>query len=264
MEKPKVVILCGGIGTRLKEETEFRPKPLVRIGNMPILWHIMKIYSHFGFNDFILCLGYKGELIKEYFINNEWMNSDFILNLRDKSIKLVGNNKPLDWNVTFVDTGLETETGARIKKIEKYIDGDFFLATYGDGVGNIDINRLIEFHKKNGKTATLTGLKPVSKYGILNLDKKNNELIIDFEEKPVMEEWISGGFFVFDKKIFDYLTEDVNCKLEREPFERLAKDKEFTVYKHDGFWACMDTFKEAEWLKKLWSSGKAPWKVWKD
>ena len=264
MERVKVVILCGGIGTRLKEETEFRPKPLVKIGGKPILWHIMKIYSHFGFNDFILCLGYKGELIKEYFVNNEWMNSDFTLNLRNKNIKLCDPNKSPDWNITFVDTGLEAETGTRIKKIEKYINEDFFLATYGDGVGNIDISKLIETHKKNKKIATLTGLRPTSKYGILKIDKDDKELIINFEEKPIMEEWISGGFFVFDRGLFDYLTDDINCKLEREPFEKLASRKQFAVYRHYGFWACMDTFKEAEWLKKIWNSGKAPWKIWND
>lgn len=264
MEKPKVVILCGGIGTRLKEETEFRPKPLVKIGDKPILWHIMKIYSHFGFNDFVICLGYKGELIKEYFVNNEWINSNFTFNIRSKKIELHEPKEFADWNITFVDTGLDVETGARIKRVEKYVNGDFFLATYGDGVGNVDIPNLIEHHKRNKKIATLTGLKPTSKFGTLKIDEINQDLIINFEEKPIMDEWISGGFFVFDKEIFKYLTDSPSCKLEREPFERLAANKQFTVYKHHGFWGCMDTFKEAEWLNKIWNSGKAPWKMWDD
>lgn len=263
MKNTKVVILCGGIGTRLREETEFRPKPLVKIGEKPILWHIMKIYSHYGFNDFILCLGYKGEMIKEYFVNNEWKDHDFTLNLKTKGIKLCSSSRIPDWNITFVDTGLDVETGARIKKIEQYINEDFFLATYGDGVGNIDINKLIEHHKRSRKAATLTGLRPASKYGIIKINETDS-LIANFEEKPVMDEWISGGFFVFDRKIFDYLTEDPGCKLERQPFENLAKDKQFTVFRHNGFWACMDTFKEAEWLNKIWSSGNVPWKIWKD
>jgi glucose-1-phosphate cytidylyltransferase len=258
--KPKVVILCGGLGTRLREETEFKPKSLISVGNRPIIWHVMKIYSNFGFNDFILCLGYKGDMIKEYFMSHEWANHDFTFNIKNKSVILHGDQDTPDWNITFVNTGDNADTGARLKKIEKYIDTDYFLMTYTDGVANVDVNKLIQYHLDKNKIATLTGLRPTSKYGILNVDEERKDFIISFQEKPKMlNDWISGGFFVFNKRIFNYLTNDDSCKLESEPFENLAKDNEFTIYKHDGFWGSMDTLKEMQWLNSLWNSGDVPW-----
>jgi len=252
----KVVILAGGKGTRLREETAFMPKPLIEIGGKPILWHIMKIYSHFGYNDFIICLGYKGNKIKEYFLNYSKFISDFTLNLKSGNIKF--HNKDIeDWNITFVNTGDETNTGGRIKLIEPYISENTFMATYGDGVANINITKLIDCHLKSNKIATLTGLHPLSKYGLLEIDEQGT--VTYFKEKPPLKEWVSGGFFVFNKKIFDYL--DYNSVLEKEPFEKLVKDKELNVYRHDGFWGSMDTYKDVEYLNYLWEKEKK-WKVW--
>ncbi|MFH1133771.1 MAG: glucose-1-phosphate cytidylyltransferase [Nanoarchaeota archaeon] len=257
----KVVILCGGEGTRLREETEFIPKPLVKVGGMPILWHIMKHYAGHGFNDFVLCLGYKGEMIKDFFLNYELMENDFTLNLRSKDEKIVHHNANLeDWNITFANTGLKTETGGRIKKVENYIDGDTFLATYGDGVSDIDIKALVNYHLQKKKVATLTALHPVSKFGTLKMDTEG--LVTYFREKPAMRDWISGGFFVFQRKVFDYLTDSDDCCLERGPFEALAKARQIAVYKHEGFWKCMDTYKDMKVLNDLWEKQK-PWKTWK-
>jgi len=260
-KKSKVVILCGGLGTRLREETEFKPKSLVMVGNRPIIWHVMKVYSHYGFNDFILCLGYKGDMIKDYFINNDYKNHDFTYNLKTKSMQFHNSEEIPNWNITFVDTGDNADTGARLKKIEKFIDTDYFLVTYTDGVANVNINKLINHHLSKGKIATLTGLRPISKFGILGIDDDKSDLIISFQEKPrMLNDWISGGFFVFNKKIFSYLNKEDKCKLESEPFEKLAKENEFTIYKHEGFWGCMDTLKEVQWLNSLCDiSGNAPW-----
>ncbi len=259
MGKYKVVILCGGMGTRLKEETEFRPKPLVHIGAFPILWHIMKHYSHYGFNDFVLCLGYKGEMIKEYFLNYGWMSNDFTLNLGKGKGQLSNHTDNTEnWNITFADTGDTTQTGGRIKKIEKHIKEDNFLATYGDGVSNVDIKRLIGFHKEKNKIGTLTGVHPWSKYGTVHTDK--NGIITKFTEKPMLKDVINGGFFVFKKDIFDYL--DNECMLEKEPFEKLAQEKQLTLFKHDGFWHCMDTYKDFQELNAIWEKGNAPWNIW--
>lgn len=257
----KVVILCGGRGTRLKEETEFRPKPLVRIGNKPVLWHIMKIYAHYGFKDFILCLGYKGDMIKEYFLNYEVMNSDFTIQLGNRNnIQFHSNHQEEDWNVTLADTGERAETGARIKRIEKYIDGDLFMVTYGDGVANLNIKELLNFHKAHKKIGTMTGVHPSSRFGELVI--KGNR-VMQFNEKPqVKEGLINGGFFVFNKEFFNYLKEDDNCYLERQPLEKLAKEGELTVYPLDGFWQCVDTYRELEVLNNLWKSPNPPWKVW--
>jgi glucose-1-phosphate cytidylyltransferase len=259
MEKLKVVILCGGFGTRLREETEFKPKPLVQIGNKPILWHIMKHYSHFGFNDFILCLGYKGEMIKDYFLNYIWRANDFTINLQ--KINEITTHAPGEienWNITFVDTGKKTQTGGRIKAIEKYIKEPHFLATYGDGVSDVDIRKVVAFHKAKGKIGTLTGLHPRSKYGNVNIG--NDQIVTEFKEKSVLNDLINGGFFVFKKEIFNYLKE--NVMLEKEPFEELAKKGQLALYKHDGYWQCMDTFKEYKELNKIWNNTNAPWKVW--
>jgi len=257
----KVVILCGGRGTRLKEETEVRPKPLVEIGGKPILWHIMKIYAHYGFKDFILCLGYKGNLIKEYFLNYEAMNNDFTIQLGNhNSIQFHSNHEERDWNVTLVDTGMEAQTGARIKRVERFIDTDYFMVTYGDGVGDIDIKRLLKFHKSHGKIGTITGVHPSSRFGELLVEKNN---VMKFHEKPqVSEGLINGGFFVFKRKFLDYLKDDDNCYLEREPLENLASARELVVYVHDSFWQCVDTYRELEMLNNLWKSPNPPWKVW--
>ncbi|MFH1587673.1 MAG: glucose-1-phosphate cytidylyltransferase [Candidatus Diapherotrites archaeon] len=233
----KTVLLCGGKGTRMGEITELIPKPLAKIGGKPILWHIMKSYSGFGFTDFVLCLGYKGEKIKDYFSKN--------------------NHEK--WDIEFVDTGLETNTGGRVKKIEDYVDGRF-LCNYGDGLGDVDLDALIKFHGKKGKAATLTAVNPLSQFGIMEIGDSGT--ITKFREKPKLEHWINGGFFVFEKKVFDYLGE--NSVLEREPFENLAKDGEIAAFKHTGFWECMDTFKDNMLLNELWESGKAPWKKWSD
>ena len=253
----KVVLLCGGKGTRLREETAFKPKSLVEIGGKPILWHIMKIYSHYGFNNFIICLGYKGDMIKEYFQNYSLYNSDTTMKVAKREIQFE-NHASEDWNVTLADTGEETNTGGRIKKIEKYIDTDYFLATYGDGVADINISKLIDYHLKNGKIATVTGLHPTSKYGILDIDDKGT--VTYFKEKPILKEWVSGGFFVFNKKLFKYYLSE-NCILERETFEQLVKDKELNVYKHEGFWGSMDTYKDLEYLDDVWQKEKK-WKMW--
>ncbi len=257
----KVVILCGGRGTRLKEETEFRPKPLVKIGNKPVLWHIMKIYAHYGFKDFVLCLGYKGDMIKEYFLNYEIMNSDFTIRLGNRNnIQFHSNHQEEDWNVTLADTGEKAETGARIKRIEKYIDGDLFMVTYGDGVAKLNIKELLKFHEAHKKIGTMIGVHPSSRFGELVI--KDNR-VLQFNEKPqVKEGLINGGFFVFNKEFFNYLKEDDNCYLERKPLEKLAKEGELMVYPLDVFWQCVDTYRELELLNNLWKSPNPPWKVW--
>ena len=256
----KAVILCGGIGTRLKEETEFRPKPLVEIGGMPILWHIMKIYSHYGVKDFVLCLGYKGELIKKFFMELDTHNSDFTYNPMTKKIEYHNDGDAEDWNITFAETGSDTNTGARIKMIEKYIDEDNFHLTYGDGVADIDINKLIDFHANHGKIGTVTAVRPMSKFGVLDID---GDKVIDFSKKNLAHDGrVDGGFFVFNKKIFDYLSTDKDCILEGEPLKRLAVDNQFVAYRHDGFWQCMDTIRHAEILNEMWLEKRALWKIW--
>lgn len=257
----KAVILCGGMGTRLREETEYRPKPMVDIGGKPILWHIMKIYSHYGFNEFILCLGYKAEIIKEYFLNYDMMNSDFTLEIgREKGIQFHNTLSEHKWKVTLVDTGEKTMTGARVKRIQRYIDTDSFFLTYGDGVADVNIGELLNFHKNHGKIATVTGVNPVSRYGELIVEGNR---VTYFGEKPQLKEsWINGGFFVFNQKIFDYLDDDESCVLEKIPLENLAKEGQLSMYKHAGYWQCMDTYRDREMLNKEWESGNPPWKVW--
>jgi len=261
MKNMKVVILCGGRGIRLMRETEFKPKPLVEIGSWPILWHIMKIYDFYGFRDFILCTGYKGEMIKEYFLNYRAMNNDFTIHLGEKSeLKFYDRGVPEQWNVTIVDTGLEAMTGSRLKKIEPFIDSDTFMVTYGDGVADVNISKLVEFYLRHKRIATVLGVHPQSRFGELIVD---GETVKEFSEKPQVEEaYINGGFFVFGRKIFDYLESDDSCILERRPLEALAEKKEMVVYRHAGFWHCMDTYRDMELLNDAWRSGKAPWKVW--
>lgn len=257
----KVVILAGGLGTRLREETEFRPKPMVEIGNRPILWHIMKIYAHYGYKDFVVCLGYKGEVIKEYFLDYEAMNNDFTVRLGNPNeIEFHSNHGEDGWRVTLADTGDDAMTGARIKRVEKYIDGEEFMVTYGDGVADIDINKLLAFHRSHGHIATLTGVRPTSRFGEL-LIKEN--VVSEFSEKPQSSEGhINGGFFIFKKEFFDYLENDDGCILERTPMKRLAEAGELMVYPHDGFWQCMDTYRDNKYLQEIWQKGDAPWKVW--
>jgi glucose-1-phosphate cytidylyltransferase len=259
----KVVILCGGKGTRLREETEYRPKPLVNVGGKPILWHIMKLYSAYGLRDFVLCLGYKGELIKDYFINYDLMNSDFTIELGSKQIvrDSVAHDEA-NWRVSLVDTGLETMTGGRLARIRKYIGADQdFLVTYGDGVADVDVDALIDIHRRSGRIATLTGVHPVGRFGELSLQ---GDAVRQFAEKPAASEtWINGGFFVMNRRIFEYLDGD-DCVLERAPLERLAAEGQLGVYRHPGYWQCMDTLRDMEQLNQEWASGRAPWKVWRD
>jgi len=257
----QTIILCGGLGTRLREETEFRPKPMVEIGGKPILWHIMKIFSHYGIKDFVLSLGYKGEMIKEYFYNYEILSNDFTIELGNKkNIEIHSNNAEKDWRITLADTGDKALKGARLKRVQQYIDDDTFVLTYGDGIADVDINALLAFHKKHGKLATVTGINPAARFGELKI--KGN-LVESFSEKPRDGEGlINGGFFVFNKGIFDYLSADENCDLEIGPLEKIAGEGQLMVYKHRGFWACMDTIRDMEYLNKLWVEGKAEWKVW--
>jgi glucose-1-phosphate cytidylyltransferase len=256
----KVVVLCGGLGTRLREETEFRPKPLVEIGGRPVLWHIMKMYAHAGFRDFVLCLGYRGNMIKEYFLNYEAMNNDFTICLGRKShIEFEEVHNEQDFRVTLANTGLATMTGGRLHRAQKYVDGDTFMMTYGDGVSDIDINCLLEFHRNHGKLATVTTVTPTSRFGIVEKDERGQ--VLQFLEKPRTTNSVSAGFFVFERGVFDYLGSD-DCVLEREPLEKLAADGQLMAYEHKGFFYAMDTYREYEYLNDLWASGNAPWKVW--
>jgi glucose-1-phosphate cytidylyltransferase len=256
----KVVILCGGLGTRLKEETEYRPKPLVEVGGRPILWHIMKVFAHYGLSEFVLCLGYRGNMIKEYFLNYEAMNSNFTITPGKQShVPYHGAHKEQNFNVTLVDTGLETMTGGRVKRIAQFIDGDDFIVTYGDGVANIDIGALVTFHKKHGRIATVTAVKPRSRFGVLEIDSSGS--VQRFLEKPCLDGWVSAGFFVFNRRVLDYIDGD-ECILEREPIMRLTREDELRAYRHDSFFFAMDTYRDYKQLVEIWDSGKAPWKVW--
>jgi len=253
-----VVILCGGIGTRLREETEFKPKPMVEIGGKPVLWHIMKVYAYYGFRQFILCLGYKGNIIKEYFLKYEAMSNDLSIHLgQNNNLIYQSAHTEQDYDVTLVDTGLKTMTGGRIKRIEHYIDTELFMVTYGDGLANLDIGALVRFHVQHGKVATLTAIRPPSRYGILELSDTHQ--VARFKEK-VQTEWINGGFFVFNRKVFDYL--DSDCVLEREPMIRLAAEGQLMAFRHDSFWIGMDTFREYEILNQMWDDNQAPWRIW--
>ncbi len=257
----KTIILCGGQGTRLREETEYKPKPMVEIGEKPILWHIMKLYAHYGIRDFVLSLGYKGEIIKEYFYNYEILSNDFTIELGNKKhIEIHSNNSEKDWRITLADTGNKSLKGARLKRVQRYVDDDTFMMTYGDGIANIDIENLLKFHRNHGKLATVTGINPASRFGELKI--KGNQ-VESFSEKPKNGDGlINGGFFVFNRDIFDYLSEDENCDLEIGPLEKVAAEGQLMVYKHRGFWACMDTIRDTEYLNKLWNENNALWKIW--
>jgi glucose-1-phosphate cytidylyltransferase len=257
----QVVILCGGQGTRLREETEFKPKALVEIGGRPILWHLMRIYTHWGYRRFVLCLGYKGEAIKDYFLNYQWRDSDFTLDLRTGTkTPRNGNQLVEDWEITFVETGENTQTGGRLARVEPYVDTDTFLFNYCDGLSNIDLDRLVSFHREKGKLATLTGFHPRSRYGVVRAD--DDDVVNHWQEKPMMTDLTSGGFFVMNKGVFDYLDTDPGCVLEVGPIDQLSRDRQLALFEHDGFWFSMDTYKEALTLNELWAGGDAPWKVW--
>ena len=260
MDMPEVIILCGGKGTRLSEETQTKPKPMVEIGTRPILWHIMKTYANYGFNKFILALGYKGDYIKRYFYDFRITSNDFTLSMRPNKNPILHNiHNDSNWEITFVDTGIDTLKGGRIKRVEKYIKNDNFMITYGDGVADIDIKNLYDFHKKHNKKGTLTAVRPPSRFGEIEIE---GDKVKHFEEKPQLGKgYINGGFFVFKKEFFDYLTPD--CNFEFGPLEKLAKNEELHSYKHDGFWQCMDNVRERDYLNKLWNTNKAHWKVWK-
>lgn len=255
----KAVILAGGFGTRLSEETVLKPKPMVEIGGKPILWHIMKIYSHFGYNDFVICLGYKGYIIKEYFANYFLHMADVTFDMEHNTMD-VHNKNAEPWRVTLIDTGENTMTGGRVKRVAEYINSDTFMLTYGDGVGDIDIAALVADHKKHGKLATVTAVQPSGRFGALNIETNNH--ITGFQEKPKGDgAWINGGFFVLEPEVLDYIDGD-GTVWERGPLERLAEAGQFSAYKHTGYWKPMDTLRDKQELETRWEKGEAPWKVW--
>jgi len=256
-EQHPVVILCGGMGIRMGDE---RPKMLVRIGGHPVLWHVMKIYAAQGFTNFVLALGYRGQDIKRYFLDYDVMSRDFTLNLDgEPNITYHGHSPEAGWRITFADTGLHTKTGSRIRKVAEYIETDTFFATYGDGVADIDLHELLAFHRKMGRTATVTGVSSFSRFGVLRTDEQS--IATQFEEKPLVEAMINGGFFVFEREVFEYLGEGDDVILEKEPLARLVADRQLAVYTHTGFWRAMDTFKDAQAMDTIWRES-APWKVW--
>lgn len=254
----KAVILAGGYGTRISEETQLKPKPLIEIGNMPILWHIMKIYSTYGINDFVVCCGYKGYMIKEYFANYFLHMSDVTIDIKNNKMD-VHQKFAEPWKITLVDTGLDTMTGGRLKRVKNYLENETFCFTYGDGLSNINISNLITFHKNKNKLATITAVQQLGRWGVLKL---KNEAVIGFEEKPLGDgNWINGGYFVLDSGVFDYIKDDSTI-WEREPLEKLAQDEQLSAYKHMGFWQPLDTLRDKNSLEGMWNSGKASWKIW--
>jgi glucose-1-phosphate cytidylyltransferase len=262
---PPVIILCGGLGTRLREETEVRPKPMVEIGGRPILWHIMKLYAAHGLDDFILCLGYKGHVIKEYFLNYQAYGADLTIRLGSpESVEYHSRPQEESWRVTLVETGLTSQTGTRVARAGRFVQAPTFCVTYGDGVGDIDIAALLAFHEKHGRIGTVTGVRPPGRFGELRVESDGRAC--EFNEKPqVTEGVINGGFFVFRREFLQrYLTPSSDQMLELEPLQRLAADGELMVYLHEGFWQPMDTYRELTILEGLWKSGRAPWKVWED
>lgn len=255
----KVVLLAGGLGTRISEESQFKPKPMIEIGGMPIMWHIMKLYSFYGFNEFVICAGYKQHIIKEWFADYFIHNSDITFDFTDNNKMIVHNVYFENWKVTIIDTGLQTLTGGRIKRVKDFIGNEPFMMTYGDGVSNINIRSLLDFHNSHNKLATLSAVLPEGRFGVLDI---NGNQIQSFREKSRDDMgMINGGFMVLDPKVIDYIDGDLTM-FEREPLEGLAQDKELMCYKHTGFWQCMDTLRDKEKLEKLWASGQAPWRVW--
>lgn len=256
----KVVILAGGFGTRISEESHLRPKPMIEIGGMPLLWHIMKIYSHYGFNEFIICCGYKGYIIKEYFADYYLHNSDITFDFSNNNEMIVHNNVAEPWKVTLVDTGLDTMTGGRIKRVRSHIGNSPFMLTYGDGVSDIDLNKLIMFHEKNKKLATITAIQPGGRFGVIDIGENNS--IQSFVEKAKEDGgWINAGFMVLEPEIFDYIKGD-DTVFEKETLPTLAHENELMAYKHNDFWLCMDTQRDKHQLEQLWASGTAPWRKW--
>lgn len=256
----KVGILAGGLGTRLSEETESKPKPMVEIGGQPILWHIMRHYYHYGFQDFVIALGYKAEIIKKYMVDYCSLKSNLTVNMGNGEIKRHGGYK-LDWTVELIDTGLSTNTGGRIKRLAPYMGKDTFMLTWGDGVSDLNLQDLLAFHRRHGKLATMTVVRPPARFGLPTLD---GDQVVEFSEKPqVHEGWINGAFFVLEPGVFDYVDSD-STQWEKEPLERLAKDGQLMAYRYSGFWQCMDTLRDKHRLEKLWDSGNAPWKIWED
>lgn len=258
----EVVVLCGGLGTRFPEETEVRPKPMVEIGHKPILWHIMQSYSHYGHDRFVLCTGYKGHMIKEYFLDYHHRSRDLEIDLANASVSTLDDDNAVvpPWKVRIQDTGIPTQTGARLKQAIRYVEGDEFLATYGDGVANVNIDRLLHQHRMSGKLATVTAVRPSSRFGELGLE---DDVVTSFHEKPQTGQgWINGGFFVFSKSIFEALPDDPDLVLEERVLGELSQARELGVYRHEGFWQCMDTFREKVLLEQMWEAGDAPWKTW--
>jgi len=256
----KTVILAGGLGTRLSEETVVKPKPMVEIGGKPMLWHIMNIYAAHGFNEFVVAIGYKGEMIKDYFINYHKLQSDLTVSLKTGDV-VAYKKCPRDWTVHLVDTGPESLTGGRLKRLEDRLKGETFMLTYGDGVSNVDVKKLVEFHKSHGKIATVTAVRPTARFGGMSFD---GDMVSEFKEKPQTGEgWINGGFFVFNSQVFDYLDGD-STVLEGAPLERLARDGQLVAFRHEGFWQCMDTIRDKHTLESMWMNSSAPWKIWLD
>ena len=256
----KVVILCGGYGMRIRDVSELKPKPMIEVGGMPILWHIMKTYAHHGFREFVLCLGHQGHVIKEFFYNYEMLSNDFTIELGTKEVQVYPRHDEHGWKVTLVDTGKDTMTGARIKKAAPYIDGDRFMLTYGDAVTDLNIKELLEYHKSHGKVGTVTGVCPPSRYGELSITENR---VISFREKPQSDgTYINGGYFVLESKFLDYLGDDDSCILERKPLEQLAQEDNLNVFTYKGFWQCMDTHRDYSYLNELWNEGGAAWKQW--
>ncbi len=256
----KTVILAGGFGTRISEESYLKPKPLIEIGDLPILWHIMKYYSHFGFHEFVICCGYKAYAIKEFFADYYLHNSDITFDFSSDNKMTVHNNFAEPWKVTLIDTGLNTMTGGRIKRVKDYVGNEPFMLTYGDGVSDIDIPALLSFHRSHGKIATISAIQPGGRFGVLNIDK--DQTITSFKEKAIEDGgWVNGGFMVLQPEVFDYIEGD-DTIFERQPLEMIAESNNLAAYKHKGFWKCMDTLRDKNILDELWQEGNAPWKVW--
>lgn len=257
----KVVILCGGLGTRLREETEFRPKPLVEIGGRPILWHIMKVLGHQGLREFVMCLGYKGNLIKEYFLNYEAMTNDVEVQLGARyAVTYLGEHEEQDYSVKLIETGATAGTGARVARVQRHVGAERFMVTYGDGLTNIDLAKLLAFHTAHGKIGTVSTVRVPGRFGVIEADASGR--VERFREKPTDDAWISAGYMVFEPALFDYIGAQDDCMLEREPLERLVRDGQLMAYRHEGEFYPMDTYRDHVALNELWSSGKAPWKIW--